>query len=323
MSKHISIDFGSKNTVIAEENSGVILNEPTLAAIDLKTGQLVAVGNEAKELLGKTPKDISVVSPICGGVVADFDSAAIMLRTFIESVFPKGITRPRATVCVPYGMTDVENKVMLECVSRANIRCDYTFETAIAALMGAQKDVSKPMGNMILDIGSGKACASVVSFGGVVSAVKGTCGGDKMDLSIIDYIKNNYGVKIGKKTAEEMKITIGSCNGGNDTFLAIGRDVLSGLPKEIDVTSDDVAIAISGELKEIIKLIKTALESAPEELIYDIKEQGIFLFGGASKLSGLEDFIEENVGIKATLSTNPLESAALGACAFFDRSAAK
>lgn len=319
MSKHISIDFGTKNTIIAEENSGVILNEPSVAAINLKTGQLVAVGSEAKELLGKTPKDISVVSPVVGGVVADFDVASIMLKSFIENSFPKGIMRPKATVCIPYGITDVEEKVMLECISRANVKCDFTFEASIAALVGEGVEVSAPCGNMLLDIGGGKVCASVVSFGGIVSATTKTFGGDKMDLSVVDYIKDKYGVKIGKKTAEEIKIKLGSCFGGDGTYLVVGRDESSGLPKEISVTSDDVFCAVSNCLCDIINVVKATLENTPQELINDIRENGIYLFGGVSQLSGLERFVEENIGIKAHMSKSPIESAALGACSLLSK----
>ncbi len=319
MSKHISIDFGTSNTVIAEENLGVVLNEPSLAAIDLKNGQLVAVGSDAKSLLGKAPKDIKVISPVKGGVVSDFDSAAAMLKVFIENTFPKGILRPKATICIPYGLTDVENRVMIECVARSNVKCDYTFDASIASLVGSDVDVEKPLGNMVLDIGGGKACATVVSFGGIVSATSYNCGGDKMDLSIIDYIKKNYGIKIGKKTAEEIKIKIGNCYGGSDTYLAVGRDEISGLPKEVSITCDDVSFAISSELKEIINLIKKTLENTPQELIYDITEHGICLLGGVSKLSGLDRYIEENIGIKTNISKIPFESAAVGACAFFKK----
>ena len=319
MSKRICIDLGSKNTVIAEQNSGVILSEPTLAAIDLKTKQLIAVGDEVEKLLGRTPKDISVISPVAGGVIADFDVASVMLKTFVEKIFPKGILRPRATVCIPYGITDVEEKVLIECVSRANLKCDFTFESPIASLIGSDKDVEEPAGNMILDIGGGKMCASCVSFGGIVAAFSRSGGGDKMDSLIADFIKKNYGVKIGKKTAEEIKIRVGSCFGGNESFSVVGRDEVSGLPKEVSVTSDDVLCAISGELNEIINIIKKTLENTPAELIYDITNNGICLTGGGSQLSGLEDFVEEKIGICAQISKNPTECAALGACAFLPK----
>ena len=238
-----------------------------------------------------------------------------MLKTFVEKSFPKGIMRPKAIVCIPYGITDVEEKVIIECVSRANVKCDYTFETAIASLIGSDKDVTEPSGNMLLDIGAGKVCASCISYGGIVTATSYIGGGDKMDLAIIDYVKKNYGVKIGKKTAEEIKINIGNCFGSDNTSLAVGRDEVSGLPKEINISGDDVFCAISGELKAIINVIKTTLENTPAELIYDITDQGICLSGGGAYLSGLDKFIEENVGISAHLSKNPKECASLGACA--------
>ena len=314
MSKRICIDLGSKNMVIAEQNSGVILSEPTLAAIDLKTKQLIAVGDEVEKLLGKTPKDISVVSPVSSGVIADFDVASVMLKTFVEKIFPKGILRPRATVLIPYGITDVEEKVLIECISRANVKCDSIFDAAIASLIGSGVDVAEPVGNMILDIGAGKVTVSCVSFGGIVSASLHHGGGDKMDCLIKDFVKKNYGVKIGKKTAEEIKIKVGNCYGGKESFLAVGRDDVSGLPKEITVTSDDVLCAILSELDKIINTLKETLENTPAELIYDITNNGIYLSGAASQLLGLDAFIEEKIGIKTQILKNPKESASLGGC---------
>ena len=312
MSKRICIDLGSKNTVIAEQGVGVILSEPTLAAIDLKTKQLIAVGSEVEKLMGRTPKDISVVSPVSGGVIADFDVASVMLKTFVEKIFPKGILRPRATVCIPYGITDVEEKVLIECILRANVKCDSTFDSAIAALIGSDINVSEPVGNMILDIGAGKVTASCVSFGGIVSASFYHGGGNKMDCLIKDFVKKNYFVKIGKKTAEEIKIKVGNCYGGKEKISAVGRDDVSGLPKEIVVTADDVLAAVSGELDEIINILKETLENTPSELIYDITNNGIYLSGASSLLSELDTFIEEKIGIKTQRLKNPKESAAIG-----------
>lgn len=314
MSKRICIDLGTKNTVIAEQNAGVILSEPTLAAINLKTRQLIAVGSEVERLLGKTPKDISVISPVLGGVIADFDVASVMLKTFVERIFPKGILRPRATVCIPYGITDVEEKVLVECISRANVKCDSTFDTALASLIGSSIDITEPTGNMIVDIGAGKVTASCVSFGGIVSAHFHHGGGDKMDCLLKDFVKKNYGVKIGKKTAEDIKIKTGNCYGGKESVTSVGRDDVSGLPKEITVTSDDVLTAVSGELDKIINTIKETLENTPAELIYDITNNGIYLSGGTSQLLGLDTFIEEKIGIKTQTLKNPKESAALGGC---------
>lgn len=322
MSKRISIDMGTKNTTIAEQGMGVLLSEPTLAATDVKTGAIIATGSEVEKLLGKTPKDIRIVSPVEGGVVADFDIATLMLKSFVEKIFQKGILRPKATVCIPYGITDVEEKVLTECISRSNVKCEYSFDAAIASLIGAERDVENPTGNMVLDIGGGKVCASCVSFGGIVTAQNIIGGGNKMDELIKDYVKDVYGIKIGRKTAEEIKIKIGNCFGGNETVYAIGRDEITGLPKEIAITADDVLCAISGELEEIIKLIKKTLENTPAELIYDITESGICLLGGGAKLSGLDRFIEEKTGITAKLSDHPTECAALGACAFLPRGTA-
>ena len=209
--------------------------------------------------------------------------------------------------------------MLIECVSRSGVKCDFTFDSSIASLIGADKNVEEPTGNMVLDIGGGKVCASCVSFGGVVAAFSRSGGGDRMDALISDFIKKNYGIKIGKKTAEEIKIKIGNCFGGKESFSAVGRDEVSGLPKEITVTSDDVLCAVSGELDEIINTIKITLENTPAELIYDITNNGICLSGGTSLLSGLEDFIEEKIGIASHTSKNPIECASLGACTFLPK----
>lgn len=323
MARQISIDFGTQNTVIAEKGVGVIINEPTLAAIDIKNNQLLAVGNEAKSLLGKTPRDIKVVSPIENGVIANFDIAGAILRTFIAEAFSKSAIRPKATICMPEEITEVEKAALFECVVRSGARSSYIKESPVASAVGSGIDISTPSGNMVLDIGGGKVCATVLSFGGVVATKTADCGGNKMDEAIVSYIKKNYGVKIGQKTAEEIKIEIGICKNHEKAFTAIGRDEISGLPKEITITADDVAYAISPQLLEIADLIKQVLENTPSELTRDICENGICLLGGVSKLSGIDKFIEKNVGIDTYISNNPLECTAIGALECFDRSDSK
>ncbi len=319
MAKHISIDLGTSNTVIAEQNVGVVLCEPTLAAIDVKTNRLVGVGNEAKTLLGKTPKDIRIVAPVENSAIADFDIANAVLKTFITNTFPKSAIRPKATICLPENLTEVEKITLSECVVRSGAKNVSTINSPIAAALGSKIEVSNPFGNMVLDIGGGRACATVLSFGGVVSAKTADCGGIKMDKAIQSYIKKNYGIKIGKKTAEEIKKTIGACETGDKTFTAMGRDEISGLPKEITVTSDDIYYAISPQLAELVDLIKLTLESTPAELTRDICQNGICLSGGTAYLSGLDKFIEKNVGIHSYISQNPLDCTALGAVEFYNR----
>lgn len=319
MAKHISIDFGTSNTVIAAQNMGIVLNEPSLAAINIKTNQLVAVGNEAKTLLGKTPKDIRVVAPIKNGAIESFDVANMMLKAFISGTFPKSTIRPKATVCVPEKITEVEKTALFECISRSGAKNSYTQEASVSSALGSGIDVSSPCGNMVLDIGGGKTCASVLSFGGIVATETGHFGGEKMDEAIVHYIKKNYGVKIGKKTAEEIKIALGTCNTDNKTFTAMGRDEISGLPKETTVTSDDVFYAISPQLSNIVDLIKLTLENTPSELTRDICQNGICLSGGVSCLLGLDKYIEKSVGINTYVSKSPFECAALGAIESFDR----
>lgn len=319
MAKHIGIDLGTSNTVISLKNTGVILNEPSVVAIDVKTNQIVAAGKEAKELLGKTSKDICVISPISNGVVSDFDSGCAMLKTFIASAFSKGAMRPKATVCMPHGITDVEARALTECISRSNVKTAYTFESSIAASLGAGIDVSSPSGNMILDLGGGKICATVMSFGGVVSFAASGWGGDKMDLEIVDYLKENCGILIGKKTAEDLKISLGAFSDTEKSVTVMGRDTKTGLPKEITVTTTDICEALTSCFAQIIDVIKRTLENTPAELIKDIIDHGIYLCGGVANLAGLDKFIEKNVNIRTHLCENTFECVSLGATSVFDR----
>lgn len=320
MLKHISIDLGTKNTKIATQADGVVLNEPSVIAYDLKTGKTVAVGADANELLGKTPKDIRVVSPISGGVVADFDAASSMMMSFIKKCFQKGIVRPKAVLVTPDGATDVEKKVLLECVSRANIRAEYMLESSLSSAIGAGLSVNSASGNLLLDIGGGKTCAACVSFGGVVSQYSETFGGNDMDLAIIDYISKKYGVIIGKKTAEEIKIKAGEENDKTTCFFAMGRDEDTGLPKEVSLEKEEIKEALEEIYKDIVGVLKKALKETPPEMADDVFCHGIYLLGDASKLFGLDEYISQNVGIKTVFPENPSVAAVIGAVSVFDRS---
>lgn len=317
MARHISIDLGTSNTVISEKNKGVILCQPTVAAIDNSTQRIVAVGNEAKELLGKTPKEVCVVSPVKSGVVADFDATCAMLKVFLSSILPKGAIRPRATVCIPPDLTQVEKHTLLEAVSRSGARFSCILESPIASLIGAGVEVSQPEGNMILDIGGGKTCAAVVSFGGIVSSACTTSAGNEMDKQIANYIKKNHAVLIGEKTAEEIKIKIGTAHPDTHekSLTVMGRCEKTGLPRELSVTSAEVYEAILPTLSKIADTVTAALQNSPAELISDLSKKGILLCGGGANLAGLDLYLENNLGIGATLLKEAMVCSAVGGCA--------
>ena len=325
MSKHITIDLGTSNTVISSKDKGILLNEPSVVAIDLTTKRAVAVGSEAKELLDKTPKDISVITPLKNGVVSDFDLTCAMLKSFLGNIFQKSAIRPKTTVCLMQGMTDVESKVLTEAISRAGAKVSYTLDAPISAFLGMGIDIASATGNMILDIGGGKTAASVISFGGIVAKTVENCGGDEMDALIVSYIKENFGIIIGKKTAEDIKISIGTAEEKEpeNSISVMGRDERSGLPKEVVVTDADINKAIMPVLLKIIKIIKDTLYNTPAELMRDIDERGIFMCGGVSRLRGLDKFIKDRVDIFVTPYKSPDECIALGGCTVFDTGVAQ
>lgn len=325
MAREICIDLGTSNTVISEKNKGVILCEPTIVALDKATKKVLTAGEDARELLGKTPAEISVVCPVKTGVVADFDATSSMLKMFFERIFPKGALRPKVCVCLPCGITQVEKSTILEAIARAGGKCSYTIDSPVAAAMGAGLDVSLPAGNMILDIGGGKMCASVVSFGGIITSHHLPEGGDKADEYIVNYISKNFGVKIGKKTAETIKQSIGSaCQFDAEAEICVtGRNEKSGLPQEIIVTRTQVRDAISPFLQSVTELMKNVLFDTPAELSEDLKKSGIYLCGGTSQLSGLSEFIKEATGFDTTLCQSPILCTAIGAQSLLDSGAAQ
>ncbi len=299
MKKRITIDLGTATTRIFDAEAGVIFSSPSVVAIDNKTKKIIATGIDAKNMLGRSPQEISVVAPIRRGAISDFDVACAMIRVFLNATFPKSTFRPRAEIVVSPEMTPMEQRVLIEAAERSGVKVTTTVETPIAKAHLSQIDLSSPTGQMILDIGAGTVCASVLSFGGVVCSCTSAAAGDEMDKNIQDYISSVRGVIIGKNTAEEIKCTIGSAHPATDgkSMTVIGRTKDTGLPCELTVTSEEIRDAISPTLLKILHVIKSALEATPAELAYDLKSHGIILTGGASALLGLGQFIEENIGL--------------------------
>lgn len=315
MSRHIGIDLGTANTLIYCKGKGIVLNEPSVVAVQTSNGAILAVGEQAKQLIGRTPETVAVVKPLLGGVVADFDGAYAMLKTFLEKAVPAGFHRPQVTVCVPCGVTEVEKRAVLEAVERAGGKNAYTIEEPMAAAMGAGLAVTEPGGCMVVDIGGGTCEAAVVSFGGTVSSVSVRCAGDHLDEDIVDYMKDTYDLVIGTRTAEEIKIAIGSVYPVSEKkeMSVMGRDGRNGLPASVSVTSEDVRRAIEPTVEKIINAVKKTLEQTPPELIADVFRNGIVLTGGGAGLPGLDQRISEQTGIAVSVAENPEECVAKGA----------
>ena len=289
--REIAVDLGTANTLVYVRGRGIVLSEPSVVAIDQRTGEVHAVGVEAKRMLGRTPGTISAIRPLKDGVIADFDVTEQMLRHFIQKVHHNRFAHPRVVVCVPCGVTGVEKRAVEEATLSAGARQAYLIEEPMAAAIGAGLPVSEPTGNMIVDIGGGTTEVAVISLGGIVVSQSIRVGGDEMDEAIMSHIKKEYKLLIGQQTAEELKLEIGSAWELREEVQAEvrGRDMLTGLPKTIVITSEEVRRALDEPVTQILDAIKSTLDKTPPELAADIMDRGIVLAGGGALLSGLDD----------------------------------
>lgn len=318
-SNDLSIDLGTANTLVYVKGKGIVANEPSVVAIytdNRGVKKILAVGNEAKKMLGKTPGNISAIRPLREGVIADFYVAEQMLKYFINKAQNNRYTlmRPRIVVCIPLGLTPVEKKAVKESSESAGAKEIFLIEEPMAAAIGAGLDITRPSGNMIVDIGGGTTGVAVISLAGVVYSRSIKVGGDKFDESIINYIKKKYNMLIGESTGEEIKISIGSAYPLNVplTYDVRGRDLLTGIPKMLEVTDEEIREALQEPLESIIDVIKEALEHTPPELAADIVEKGIVLSGGGSMLRNLDVLIREHTGLPVILVDDPLTSVVMG-----------
>ncbi|MCX8015388.1 MAG: rod shape-determining protein, partial [candidate division WOR-3 bacterium] len=287
----VAIDLGTSSTLIYVKGKGIQLREPSIVAIDDTNHQVVAVGNEAKKMLGRTPEGIRAVRPMKDGVIADFGIVELMLKTYIEIVQKKKMfVRPRVIVCVPSGITEVEKRAVRDSVEATGAREIYLVSEPIAAAMGAGLPVEAPTGNMIIDIGGGTTEIAVVALSGVVNCNSIRVAGDEMDEAIINYVKKNYNLIIGEQTAENIKINIGSAyaTGKDETMEVKGRDLVSGIPKTIKITGAKIREALEEPVSLIVEAVRYALEKTPPELAADIVDRGIYMAGGGSLLKGLD-----------------------------------
>ncbi|WP_234697161.1 rod shape-determining protein [Nitrosophilus alvini] len=317
-SNDMGIDLGTANTLVLVKGEGIIINEPSVVAVKKdKFGRqkILAVGHEAKEMVGKTPGDINAVRPMKDGVIADFDMTEKMIRYFIEKAHSrKAFIRPRVIICVPYGLTQVERKAVRESALSAGAREVFLIEEPMAAAIGAGLPVKEPQGNLVVDIGGGTTEIGVISLGGLVICKSVRTAGDKIDKAIIDYIKKKYNLLIGDRLAEEIKINIGTAMPLEKPLKMIvnGRDQVGGLLSSIELTSEDIIEAMKDPLKEIADALKDVLEKMPPELAGDIVENGIVLTGGGALIRNLDRYLSEIVRLPVFVSEEPLLAVAKG-----------
>ncbi|MCX7714839.1 MAG: rod shape-determining protein [Clostridia bacterium] len=314
--KDIGIDLGTANTLVHVKGKGIIVREPSVVAIDKYENKVLAVGNDAKEMLGRTPGNIVAIRPMKDGVIADFDVTQEMIRYFIRkaSGAGKSLFKPRVVVCIPSGITDVEKRAVEEAVISAGAKDVCLIEEPMAAAIGAGLPVEEPSGSMIVDIGGGTTEVAVISLGGIVTCKSIRVAGNALDNAIISFIKKEYNLNIGDRTAEEIKITLGSAyQYSNEGYYEVrGRDMVSGLPKNVSVSAAEIRRAMSECIGEMIEAIKFTLEKTPPELASDIMESGIVLAGGGALIRGLDKLISQCTGIPVYVADNPLDCVALG-----------
>jgi rod shape-determining protein MreB len=315
-SNDLAVDLGTANTLIYVKGKGIVCSEPSVVAINNDTKEILAVGSEAKSMLGRTPANIVAIRPLKDGVISNFEVTEKMLRYFITKVNnKKSFVRPRVIVAVPSGVTQVEKRAVKDSAIQAGAREVYIVEEPMAAAIGAGLPIQEPSGNMIVDIGGGTTEVAVISLSGIVYANSVRVGGDEMDEAIVNYIKRNYNLLIGTSTAEKIKMEIGSAY-RLDEEMSIeikGRDLLNGIPKTVEVTDSEIREALSDAVSKIIDAVKTALEKTPPELSADIVDRGIVLSGGGALLKGLDRKLSEETGLPIIVADDPLKAVAYGA----------
>jgi rod shape-determining protein MreB len=314
--RDMGIDLGTANTLVFVKGKGIVVNEPSVVAIKEKTNQVLAVGNEAKEMIGRTPGNIVAIRPLKDGVIADFTTTEAMLRYFIGKAYKQSLfaPKPRVIICVPSGVTSVEKKAVEEATLKAGAKQALIMEEPMASAIGANLKVEEPTGSMVVDIGGGTTDVAVISLGGIVASRSLRIAGDEFDDYIISYIKKEYNLMIGERTAEQIKWTIGEAYSieENKTMEIRGRDLVTGLPKILTITSREVREAIKEPVTAIVEAIKSTLEKTPPELSADIMESGIVLTGGGALLTGLDTLISLETGMPVTIADEPLDCVARG-----------
>ena len=311
----VGIDLGTANVLVYIKGKGIVLNEPSVVAINKDTDEILAVGEDARQMLGRKPSNIIAVRPLRDGVVSDYDITERMLKYFIKKTCGSGrFFKPKIMICVPSGVTDVEKRAVREAAQQAGGKDVYLMEEPVAAAIGAGIDISKPDGVMVIDIGGGTTDIAVISLGGIVASTSVKMAGDKFDEAIIKYMRKEHKLYIGERTAEELKMTIGTAFPREEVITkeCRGRDLVTGLPKSVDVTSDEMMSALDEAMQTITEAVHNVLERTPPELAADISNSGIVLTGGGALLYGIDRRIEDRTGIKVVVAEDPKSCVAIG-----------
>jgi len=315
--KDVGIDLGTANTLVFVKGKGIVLREPSVVAKNTKTGDIVAVGNDAKNMIGRTPGSIVAIRPMKDGVIADFEITTAMIQYYLkEAMKASGSNwkKPNVMICVPYGITSVEQRAVIDASRQAGAKEAFTIEEPFAAAIGANLPVWEPTGSMVVDIGGGTTEVAVISLGGIVTSESVRVGGDAMDQSIIAYIRKTYNLTIGERTAESIKVEIGTARaeGPAETMEIRGRDLLTGLPKTIEITSDEISKSLHEAIVVILDGVKKTLEQTPPELSADVMERGIVLTGGGALLRNLDKVISDETKMPVFIAEDPLDCVAIG-----------
>ena len=310
----MAIDLGTANTLVFVRGQGIVLNEPSVVAINSQNGRALAVGMEAKRMIGRTPANITAIRPLRDGVIADFDITEKMLRYFIQKVHRRRWARPRIVVCVPSGITPVERRAVEEAAYHAGARRAYTIEEPMAAAIGCGLPIAEPSGSMVVDIGGGTTEVAVISLGGIVVSRSIRVGGDELDEAVIDWVKKEHNVLLGERTAEQLKMAVGSAWPQPEEPAAEvrGRDLVTGLPKTILLTAPEIREAIEEPTQAVVDAVKYTLDKTPPELAADIMERGIWLTGGGALLAGLDQRLANETGMPIVTASKPLQSVVIG-----------
>ncbi|MDP4093341.1 MAG: rod shape-determining protein [Bacillota bacterium] len=313
--KDIGIDLGTANTLVHVKGKGIVVREPSVVAINKNTNEVLAVGDSAKNMIGRTPGNIIAIRPMKDGVIADFDITQSMLKYFIKQAMSFGVlSKPRVVICVPSGVTEVEKRAVEEATLSAGAKEAYLIEEPMAAAIGANLPVDEPSGSMVVDIGGGTSEVAVISLGGIVTSKSLRVAGDELDESIVHYVKKEYNLMIGERTAEEIKMAIGAAypKPKEESMEVRGRDLITGLPRNISITSSEIVEALKEPVNAIVDSIKYTLEKTPPELASDIMDRGIMLTGGGALLSGLDILIKQETGMPVSIAEKPLDCVVLG-----------
>ena len=315
MSTSVGIDLGTANVLVYVKGKGIILREPSVVAVDKENDEILAIGEEAREMIGRTPGNIVAIRPLKDGVIADYDMTEAMIRHFLEKVVGRSfLFRPRVMICVPTGVTVVEKRAVQEAAEQAGAKTAELIEEPIAAALGAGIDIAEPIGSMVVDIGGGTCDIAVISLGGIVYGDSLKIAGTQFDSDIEFYIKKKYNLMIGERTSEKIKIEVGAAYSGARklTMDVRGRDVVTGLPKNVTVTTEDVVEALKSSIEKIVVCVKKVLEGTPPEIAADIMDRGIILTGGGAMLYGLDELIRRETDIPTYVADDPLSCVAIG-----------